>query len=223
MGQIGPMCFTSFSLKYQIMLTDRNDVTNRSFAQIPMQNLMKRVSLPLLGVLVLGFLLIGETQSPVPTRAPAREIASVGLYKNVFSDWSNIPKLCKDDFPLTEFQKTECDSYWRNVLSRAILALIPFLVTIALFKIWSQIVTRTYQRAASRVSKRKVAAVGQVTSQAPQDFYSWLHGFKAVRIKSGEKELTVYLETIAETGSILHLYEAGRWFRREQWVGVKLP
>jgi hypothetical protein len=191
-----------------------------------MQVLMKRVSLPLLGVLAVGFLLIGETQQIPSSRAketPSRTIASVGLYKNVVSDWSNIPKLCKDDFPLTEFQKTECDSYWREVLSRALLALIPFLVTIFLYRLWSRTITRTYQRAASRVSKRKVAAIGQVTGQAPQDFYSWLHGFKAVRIKSGENELTVYLEKPVETGSTVHLYEAGRWFRQEQMVGVKLP
>jgi hypothetical protein len=186
-----------------------------------MQVLMKRVSLPLLGVLAVGFLLIGETQSVAKT--PSRTIASVGLYENVVSDWSNIPRLCKDDFPLTEFQKTECDHYWRSVLSRALLALIPFLVTIVLYQLWSKTITRTYQRAASRVSKRKVAAIGQITGHAPQDFYSWLHGFKAVRIKSGENEFTVYLEKTAETGSTVHLYEAGRWFRQEQLVGVKLP
>jgi hypothetical protein len=196
-------------------------VTNRSFAQIPMQVLVKRVSLPLLGILAIGFFLIGEMQSLPKT--PSREIASVGLYKNVVSDWSNIPRLCKDDFPLTEFQKNQCDAYWKNVLSRALLALFPFFVTLILFKLWSRTVKRTYQRAASRVSKRKVAAVGQVTAQAPQDIYSWLHGFKAVRIKTGEKELTVYLENTADTGSTVHLYEAGRWFRQEQLVGVKLP
>jgi hypothetical protein len=185
-----------------------------------MQVLVKRVSLPLFGVLAVALLLIGETQTP---KAPSRTIASVGLYKNVVSDWSNIPKLCKDDFPLTEFQKTECDVYWRSVLSRALIAMIPFFVTLVLYKLWSQAVTRTYQRAASRVSKRKVAAIGQVTAIAPQDFYSWLHGFKAVRIKSGEKEFTVYLEKPAEAGSTVHLYEAGRWFRQEQLVGVKLP
>ncbi len=83
--------------------------------------------------------------------------------------------------------------------------------------------TRTYQRAASRVSKRKVAAVGQVIAHAPHDFYSWLHGFKAVRIKTGEKECVAYLEKSCEAGSTVHLYEAGRWFRHEQFVGVKLP
>jgi hypothetical protein len=189
-----------------------------------MQVLVKRVSLPLLGVLAMGLLLIGEAQKPftAPPATPSRGIASVGLYKNVVSDWSNIPRICKDDFPLTEFQKTECDSFWRGVLSRAVVAVIPLLLTILLFKLWSETVTRTYQRAASRVSKRKVAAVAQITAQAPQDFYSWIHGFKPVRVKLGEKECTVYLEYAASEGSTVHLYEAGRWFRHEQLVGVKL-
>jgi hypothetical protein len=188
-----------------------------------MQVLVKRISLPLLGILILGFVLVEQTHNPYLPKSPAREIASVGLYKSVVSDWSNIPKLCSEDFPLTEFQKTECDVYWKNVLLRAFLALIPFLVTLVLFKIWSQTVTRTYQRAASRVSKRKVAAVGHVIAHVPQDFYSWLHGFKAVRIKTGEKECIAYLEKSCEAGSTVHLYEAGRWFRQEQFVGVKLP
>lgn len=159
---------------------------------------------------------------PQPSRRLASLQPTTTFYKKVFADWTNIPSVCKEDFPLTEFQKSQCDLFWRHVLTRALVAVIPFLLTWIFYRLWSRMVKRTYQRAASRVSRRKVSAIGSVLREEPEDAYSWLHGFRAVRVKMGEQEMTAYLETHSAPGDVVHLYEAGRWFTRSQYVGVKV-
>jgi hypothetical protein len=183
---------------------------------------MRRISLPLFGILLVGLVVTGELSKSVYLKSSNRQIASVNsFYHSVFSEWTNIPSVCKEDFPLTEFQKTQCDRYWRNFLTSALLATFPILLALTFFLAWKHAVTRTYQRAASKVSRRKVNALGQVVGAAPPDLYSWLHGFRATRVKTGDNEVTAYLENPAEQGASVHLYEAGRWFRRQQLVGVK--
>jgi hypothetical protein len=208
-------------------MTDESDVNTRSFARIPTKLLMKRVSLPLCIVLVLGVIASGQFFKYTTTKT-GREIASVEtrspaalLYSKVFDDWTNIPSVCKEDFPLTEFQKTQCDSFWRSVLTRGMLAGFPFLIAFILFQSWAHAVKRTYQRAASRVARRKVNAIGEVVGEAKSDTYSWSHGLRPFQVKSGDLVMVAYLEKHAECGQGVHLYEAGRWFGRKKLVAVK--
>lgn len=188
---------------------------------------MKRISLPLCGVLALGVVASGQFFAYTDTKT-GRELASVEshsgaekLYSKVFNDWTNIPAVCKEDFPLTEFQKGQCDSFWRTVLARAMLAGFPFFVVFILFQSWARTVKRTYQRAASRIARRKVSAVGEVIAEAATDAYSWTHGLRPFQVKTGEQLMIAYLEKHAECGQIVHLYEAGRWFGCMKLVAVK--
>jgi hypothetical protein len=192
---------------------------------------MKRISLPLFAVLVFGVAVSGQVirytypQMVLKDRSPA----SVGdsaftvsnIYGKVFDAWTNIPSVCKEDFPLTEFQKTECDGFWRTFLTRMVVAGFPFFVAFILFQAWAHVVKRSYQRAASRVARRKVTAIGEVITEASFDTYSWALGLRPFRVKTGDQIVTAYLEKHAEPGQTVHLYEAGHWFGRMKHVAVK--
>jgi hypothetical protein len=179
----------------------------------------------LFAILILSFLGIGELSQPGSAHVgPQRRLASVDLYHTVASDWTHIPGVCKEDFPLTEFQKSQCDLFWKNVLTRAFFAILPFILTLLFYKLTTHLIGRTYQRAASRVARRRVHAMAEVVGEARLDFYGWLHGFQPIRATiDGENVKIVYLESRAQAGDSLHLYEAGRWFNRNPLVGVKTP
>lgn len=211
---------------------------------------MKRISLPLFAVLVVGVAASGQffkatygqsgsrlaglpilkrslasvgtgfAMSPEVPKASSRS-AAADLYGEVFDAWTNIPSVCKEDFPLTEFQKRQCDGYWRTFLTRIVLAGFPFFVAFLLFQAWAHAVKRNYQRAASRIARRKVFAVGEILGEAQADTYSWALGLRPFQVTTNRQCVVAYLEKHAEAGQIVHLYEAGRWFGRKKLVAVK--
>jgi hypothetical protein len=197
---------------------------------------MKRISLPLFAVLALGVVASGQAfkytsqqggqQSWTKDRSPASvgsaPSAASNLYGKVFDAWTNIPSVCKEDFPLTEFQKSQCDGFWRTFLTRVVLAGFPFFVVFILFQAWAHTVKRSYQRAASRIARRKVSAIGEVVTEASVDTYSWALGLRPFRVKTGDQVVVAYLEKHAEPGQTVHLYEAGHWFGQMKHVAVKV-
>lgn len=150
-------------------------------------------------------------------------------YTHIRSAWLQIPAVCTQDFPLTQFQTEQCDLYWKVALSRLSLVALPFCVAIisalGLRRRQKDFYTKAIVRV--EVSTRSTRALGS-SEQASGDLFSWLYSLKpTVLIVEGAK-VKAYLsfDTPELKGDeVFEIYEVGRYFGKSRFIALiqKVP
>ena len=193
--------------------SDQSDVNTRSFRSPSSTHHWKRLALPASAAVALGALAI------------ARGTGIHALqehYSNVRIAWMQVPAICTQDFPLTQFQTEQCDHFWKAALWRLGLVSAPFVLA-ASVALWLRRRQKAlYAKTLSRLASS--AHVSRASTERPgEDLFSWFYSVKpATAVVEGEKKV-VYLsfDTPDLKGEeTLAVYELGRYLGKPRWIAL---
>lgn len=213
--------------------TEKQDVVNSPYRDLPRGKFLKHLALPCFMFLFIGFLGVGvAANSPYfqeasgPSAVPTFWEAAGNVYKVTASRIGNLPSFCVFGEKSNDFQQTQCDRFWEDLLRTGALALAPFLLMGLVAFLNLEILSGFYLRMAKKVEKEKATLGGKVTQppEAPEDFFSWYYCLQPVTVELANKnQIKVYLSSMRPVpiaGETLALFDAGTHMGQKRFVGV---
>ena len=136
--------------------------------------------------------------APVPPKSS--EVAYVhGIYhwERVLFHLGHVPPVCHEGQALNDFQKSQCEAYWETLFRAGALAVFPFGLLLLLLFFGQMKISGVYRRAKASLvpSRMKGRAVVTSPAYAPQNFFSFLFGFRPIQVQLPQGGQTqVYIE-----------------------------
>jgi hypothetical protein len=151
---------------------------------------------------------------------------TVQLDKQVLAQIQSLPQVCVMGTTVNEFQASQCENFWNELIKSGALALVPvFALLFYWWFSWRDLLS-TYQRARKTILQGKASFLGVVTQppEAPRDLYSWFYGLRPIMVQLKSKQQTkVYLSRSApkpEPGTQLVLFDMGHAFGERRSIGM---
>jgi hypothetical protein len=212
---------------------DKTLVAMTPFQDIPKKFFVIRMGLPVVGLFVFCFFLVGViASSPAFQKfdAPASVIpfweSAFKHYHSFFAQIWSMPGFCLMGARVNEFQVHQCDSFWAEFLKVGGLALLPAVVVGGFLWIGLDSLKTAYRRAQNRFEKGVGAVVGVVTNppEAPTDFYSWFYCFRPVMVQlPTQEQIKVHVPLFAHApspGQKLIAFELEKSSGEKRYVGM---
>lgn len=189
-----------------------------SFKKPPLSILLTRLLIP-----SFGFFLLGLASVSLLKRHPWSELQAARRA------WEQIPAVCKTDFPLTEFQKTQCDFHWQAALIHFSWVSLPWVLMVLGGWVFFRAQNRWYHRVSSMSATTRTLEVQVCRDRPAQDWFGWFHGVGSAYVQpvaftsQGARKLHVYVSPQIQDlreGDSLQVYEVRTFLGRSGWVAI---
>lgn len=207
------------------------------FDRLPKGQFAGRVMGPTLAVFLVSFFLVMVVFSPGNAnwnqrRDPSAIIvetdpqASKSPVTTAISKVFNVPPHCFVGHFDSQFQKAQCDQYWRSFAEAAFYALLPMIIAFLFYFAAFDLMRTLYRNARSRIATGEAMMGGVVTNPpiAPTDFLGWAFCLMTVAVeRSDHKQMRVYMahgSEIPKAGDRMAIFFVGQFFGKKRYVAV---
>lgn len=152
------------------------------FDALPTKRFFLRLAGPTFVVFVLAFLFVGYLSVSI---APSYEGSAIAYYQKINEVFHKMPEVCWTFHTVNDFEKTQCDNFWTELLEASALAAAPFVIALSLLSLAFKNFAATYARTRKKIQKGQVLSGAVVTDPAlgPSDRYSWFYCLRPVIVE----------------------------------------